>query len=197
MTAVPKSRYLLFFAIVAVGFAADLATKSWAFRELSMPGPGAGIIWILNGVLSLETSLNEGALFGIGQGGSHLFAALSVIAACGIIIWLFWAGAAADRWLTVALASVTAGIAGNLYDRLGMPALKWTFPPQRVGQPVYAVRDWIHFQINGVIDWPIFNIADSLLVCGAALLAIHALWLETREPSKVEPEQAKQQAKPL
>jgi lipoprotein signal peptidase len=36
---------------------------------------------------------------------------------------------------------------------------------------VYAVRDWLNFQL---INWPIFNLADSFLVCGAALLIWHA-----------------------
>jgi lipoprotein signal peptidase len=45
-----------------------------------------------------------------------------------------------------------------------------------VGEPVYAVRDWLHFEIAAIgFDWPVFNIADSLLVCGAALLFWHAL----------------------
>jgi signal peptidase II len=111
----------------------------------------------------------------MGQGMVHVFALLSVVAAAGILYWLFWAGAARDRLLTVALGAITAGIFGNLYDRLGMPRLIWPDWHPRAGQPVYAVRDWLHFKIEGVIDWPVFNIADSLLVCGAALLFWQAL----------------------
>jgi signal peptidase II len=68
------------------------------------------------------------------------------------------------------------GILGNLFDRLGMHGLKWGDDTlHRAGDTVHAVRDWLHFKIDGVVDWPIFNIADSLLVCGAALLVWHAL----------------------
>ena len=94
------------------------------------------------------------------------------------------AGAAHDRLLTVALGCVTGGIFGNLYDRLGLPGLTWPAAGPRTmpGDPVYAVRDWLHFKIDGLIDWPIFNIADSLLVCGAALLVWHALQSEPEPP---------------
>ena len=133
--------------------------------------------WLIDNVFGFTTSLNKGALFGIGQGQVALFAALSVVALLGILYWLFVSGAAHDLLLTIALGSVCAGIFGNLYDRLGLPGLTWDSPDRR-GEAVYAVRDWLHFQIQGLIDWPIFNIADSLLVCGAGLLIWHAFRAE-------------------
>ena len=172
--AVPPNRYVIFLLLAGFGLGADLGTKSWAFGRLGMPDQNSRLV-VVDGVLALETSLNEGALFGFGQGKVTLFAALSVVAALGIVYWLFAAGAAYDLLLTIALGCVMAGICGNLYDRLGLPGLTWSYPTQRVDEPVRAVRDWIHFKIDDVIDWPVFNIADSLLVCGAALLLWHAL----------------------
>ena len=84
----------------------------------------SGIWWLWKDVVGLQTSLNEGALFGWGQGFWQLFAALSVAAALAILYWLFVAGAAADLLLTLALSCVSAGIFGNLYDRLGIPVLR-------------------------------------------------------------------------
>ncbi len=176
MKAVPTHRYLLYAAIVAAGCAADLLTKRWIFDKLGMPSRTRDTLWLVDGVLGLTTSLNEGALFGIGRGQGMVFSLLSVVAAVGILYWLFIARAAHDRLLTVALGMVTGGILGNLYDRLGLPGLHWNNGPlHSQGQPVYAVRDWVHFKIDQVVDWPIFNVADSLLVCGAALLIGHAL----------------------
>jgi len=153
----------LFFSVAVVGCALDLATKYWAFRELGLPGGRTH--WIVDGIFGFQTSLNAGALFGMGQGMVWLFAALSVLAACGIMGWLVFSKAARDRWLTFALGSVLAGILGNLYDRLGLWADAQT--AQRV--PIHAVRDWILLQYQGHV-WPNFNLADSFLVVGAAML---------------------------
>ncbi|MCA9101147.1 MAG: signal peptidase II [Planctomycetales bacterium] len=175
-------RFGLFASIAAVGLIADLATKSWIFDRLGMPGGDA--IPLIDGVLSLETQLNRGALFSLGQGYQPLFALLSVAAIVFILVWLFVKGAARELWLTVALAMVMAGVLGNLWDRVGIPGLVWDqFAPHRelVGQPVHAVRDWIHFEIAAIgFDWPVFNIADSLLVCGAIMLGWHAIRTEVR-----------------
>ncbi len=186
MKAVPISRYLVFFFLVVCGCVVDLATKSWMFSWLGMPGPNARVFWIWPDYVGFQTSLNEGALFGIGQGQVLLFGALSGVAALAILYWLFFAGAAVDWLLTCALGCVTAGIFGNLYDRLGCHDLTWQFPP-RVGEPVYAVRDWILFQANPAWRWPNFNIADSLLVCGAGVLLWHAYAYRDLSDSQLPP----------
>jgi signal peptidase II len=180
MKAVPRGRYLLFGALASAGCTADLATKSWIFARLGMPGQKPSI-WLIDQVFGFTTNLNEGALFGIGRGRGIVFSGLSIVAILGIVAWLFLAGAARDGRLTVALGIVTGGILGNLYDRLGLPRLEWqAHSIHEPGTPVYAVRDWIHFKIEGLIDWPIFNIADVLLVCGAVLLIGHALAADHR-----------------
>jgi signal peptidase II len=172
-----RSRFWLFLAIAAGSLIADLATKTWIFGRLGMPGGDS--ISIVPGILSLETQLNEGALFSLGQGYQWFFALLSVVAAVFILVWLFAKGAAHDLWLNVALAMVMGGVLGNLWDRVGVPELEWNYPADRIGEPVRAVRDWIHFEIAAIgFDWPVFNIADSLLVCGAIMLAWHAVRAE-------------------
>jgi signal peptidase II len=174
MKAVSTGRYVLFGALALAGATLDLATKSWIFRRLGMPGRHESI-WLVDDVLGFTTSLNEGALFGIGQGRGLVFCALSVAAILGVCYWLFVAGAAREALLTTALGLVTGGILGNLYDRLGLPGLTWGPDSiHQAGQPVYAVRDFVHFRIEGLIDWPLFNVADSLLVSGAALLVWRA-----------------------
>lgn len=173
MRAVPSNRYLVFFSIATVGCLVDLASKSWIFGRLGMPDGKTW--WIWPEVFGFQTSLNEGALFGLGQGMVVVFTVLSVVAAVGILAWLFGFGAARDWLLCVALACVMAGILGNLYDRLGLHGLTWlhAWGPHELGDPVHAVRDWVLVMI-GRWHWPNFNVADSLLVCGAAMLAWHA-----------------------
>ena len=150
------------------GCALDLATKTWIFNEFGGPRESP-TWWLWTDVFGFQTSLNEGALFGMGQGRVVLFAGLSILVVPCVLYWLFVVGAARDLLLTVALGLVTAGILGNLYDRLGLPGLAWRDPwivggLHQAGEPVYAVRDWILVMI-GTWPWPTFNIADSLLVC--------------------------------
>jgi signal peptidase II len=166
--------WLLFTGIAVLGAAADLFTKSLAFSGLGMPGSGRRVILVPD-VLVFETNLNEGALFGMGQGLSWLFAAVSIAALVGILVMLARGTVHEDRLLVAALALVVGGIVGNLFDRLGLPGLRWHAPPERLGEPVRAVRDWIHVTVPGVIDWPIFNLADSWLVIGAGLLLLVSL----------------------
>jgi signal peptidase II len=187
MKAVPASRSIVFLLIAISGCAVDLLTKKWVFDWLGMPGPNSRTHWLWANVLGFQTSLNEGALFGLGQGFVPVFAGLSVVAAVGIFVWLFYAGAARDWLLTVALGCVTAGIFGNLYDRLGLHQLQWPFDDgiHATGDAVHAVRDFVLLKI-GSWSWPNFNVADSMLVCGAILLFWHAF----RCPHKSEPNSA-------
>lgn len=177
----PVSRYLIFVTIAGLGSALDLLSKHWVFAKLSFPfiegGRYSPPVWLVHEIFGLETSLNEGAVFGVGQGLVLVFALLSLLAALGIVAWLFVGRAARDVFLTVTLSLVMAGILGNLYDRLGLHGLRWGggIPDHAAGSAVYAVRDWIHFQLPAIgFDWPNFNLADSFLVSGAILLVWHA-----------------------
>ncbi len=177
---VPKSRPLVFCALAIVGCAADLISKHLVFQH---PQWFRGSEWWLwPGHIGIQKSLNEGALFGMGQGNVWLFSLFSLAALLAIPCWLFWFGAGEDRWLNFALGCVTGGILGNLYDRLGLPGLQWEqFYAPRAGERVYAVRDWILFQWSDQWVWPNFNIADMLLVGGAGLLMFQAFFLTPTE----------------
>lgn len=206
----PRNRLAIFLAIAVLGCAADLVTKEATFRWLGVhahfvetkdPAVRARwrgdpmrehLWWLWKGRLGIETSLNTGALFGMGQGRWWLFAGLAIVALVGICVWLFVYKAALDRWINVALACVTGGILGNLYDRLGLfdaTGLKPDFH--------HAVRDWILFVwpesgLKMFNPWPNFNIADSLLVTGAIMLVVHAfIWREKKEAKVDSPKAGK------
>jgi signal peptidase II len=168
------TRWGVFALLGGVSLLADLASKQLAFSRLGMPGQSRPVT-VVPGMLWIETSLNEGAVFGIGQGFGGVFAAISCAAVGFILVLVSRQATRADGRLLVSLGLITGGILGNLYDRLGFPGLRWHAPIDRVGQPVLAVRDWIHFRLEGVIDWPIFNLADSWLVIGACLILIVSL----------------------
>ncbi|MCE5269072.1 MAG: signal peptidase II [Planctomycetaceae bacterium] len=166
---VPLSRYLVFFAIALGACAADLLTKRLAFERLGPPGGETW--WLWENLFGFQTSLNRGALFGMAQGLWPVFSVLSFAAAVGIVVWLFWFRAARDWLLTVALGLITAGILGNLYDRLALHGFRW-----HDGAPAHAVRDFIVMCQVGEWHWPNYNLADASLVCGAALLICQAFF---------------------
>src|SRR5688572_25531976 len=95
----PPTGYIIFFLMACVGLALDLWTKSWIFADRGMPLHKEPI-WIIRDVFSFETSLNEGALFGMGAGWGVLFIVLSLAAMVGIFYWVYFAGAARDRLLS-------------------------------------------------------------------------------------------------
>ena len=153
----------------------DLYSKSVVFDQLGFPdGRGPVHPWL--GQLStfrLYTSFNEGALWGVGQGLTWLFAALSVVAVFVIAYCLVKTSAGRSNWLTVALCLVLGGTLGNLYDRLGL----YGYMNAETGQPYRAVRDFLLFTF-GNYSWPVFNFADVFLVTGTGMLVAYSFWFE-------------------
>jgi signal peptidase II len=168
-------RWALFWSIALGGATFDLVTKTLVFARIGPP-PSSPIALIPD-VLELHTSLNRGALWGLGrnlQYSSLIFAALSLVAGLVICWYLFVKRAASDGRLTAALGLIMAGALGNCYDRV-----------------VFGhVRDFVHFHVDPIgFDCAIFNFADNMLVVGAIILMLLALRhepphaLETEVPS--------------
>jgi signal peptidase II len=177
--AVPASRHVLFWLLAVLGLAADLGSKHYMFRQGDLLA--GEVRWVWPNHAGFQLSLNEGALFGMGQGGVWLFAACSIAAAIAIPTWLFVFAGARDGPLTAVLGLILGGVLGNLYDRLGLPGLDWgILRADRAGEPVYAVRDFVLLAWKWPPEarwqvWPNFNVADSLLVCGAAAMVLLSL----------------------
>jgi signal peptidase II len=170
----------LFASIAIVGLAFDLWSKSYIFSKLGLPGKRPfELWWIIEDFFGFQTAVNQGALFGIGQGGSSFFAMFSGVALLAIAFWFTKSDGWRSRWLTVCLAVVTAGILGNLYDRLGLWHPTDTFADD-YSNFAYGVRDFILFTYHGHV-WPNFNIADCLLVCGAIMLGISSFRQEATD----------------
>ena len=99
-TDVRVGRIAYFVTLAVCGCAVDLWTKSVTFAWLGSPLETTdNTWWLFEPYVGVQTSLNPGALFGLGQGYSHLFAALSVLA--GIAIGAF-AGAATGVLIYIA-----------------------------------------------------------------------------------------------
>lgn len=113
--------------------------------------------------------VNQGALFGLGNDyqvyANGFFSVVSCAAALAIAVWSFKPSAAADRTLCIALGMILGGTLGNLFDRIVF----------------HGVRDFMYFYW---FEWPVFNIADCLLVCGAGLLLLQAFWAPCAKKSE-------------
>src|SRR5262249_30615292 len=84
-------------------------------------------------------------------GGPWVFALLATVIAVGLLIWL---SQTADRLPAVGLALVVGGAIGNVIDRV------------REGMGL----DFILVYWPDVFYWPAFNLADSAITVGVALL---------------------------
>lgn len=105
--------WLRFGLVAVLGLALDLWSKYWAFGEMRQ---GERRILIPD-VLEFQTTLNPGALFGIGRGQTSVFLIASVIA-LGLVGWMFAQTSRRNRLLQIALGGILAGALGNMYDRM-------------------------------------------------------------------------------
>ncbi|NRD78804.1 signal peptidase II [Bacillus sp. BRMEA1] len=112
---------------------------------------------IIDNVLYITSHRNRGAAWGILQGQMWLFYAITIIVIAVIMYYLHKA-ARGKRLLGISLALMLGGAIGNFIDRVFRK----------------EVVDFIHTFIFGY-NFPVFNIADSSLVIGVALLIIQML----------------------
>jgi signal peptidase II len=182
----PRGRLLAFALIAAGGLGWDLWTKHQVFAALGFPGVRP--VWkgqVLGVAIQfqLETTFNHGALWGMGQGQTWLFASLSFVAA-GVIGYFLWLGhVTASKWLTVAAGLLLAGTLGNLFDRLGLHGYR-----DMQGQLIYAVRDFLDFWFFGTFHWATFNFADTYLVAGAIMLVVQSFLTPPQEAERQKSE---------
>ncbi|HEX6525536.1 MAG TPA: signal peptidase II [Streptosporangiaceae bacterium] len=133
--------------------AADVITKAVVVSQLAGKPP----VHVLGTFLELVLVRNSGAAFNIGTSLTIVFTAI----AAGVVIYILRAARnlRSIGW-AVALGLLLGGATGNLLDRV------FRAPGLFVGHVV----DWIQ-----VPHWPVFNLADSSVVCGGILVALLAL----------------------
>jgi signal peptidase II len=143
---------VILLAIAAGVLALDIASKAIVVATLSDRPP----IRLLGGLLTLRESRNSGAAFSIGTSMTVVFTVIAV----GVIIFILRTSRRIYSlpW-AVALGLLLGGAMGNLGDRIFRapgPFRGW-------------VVDWIE-----VPHWPVFNLADSSIVCGGVLMVLIA-----------------------
>jgi signal peptidase II len=146
------SRWL---AIAAVLIVLDQASKTAVTQWLA----GARSIEVTS-FFNIVLAYNSGAAFSFlaGAGGWQrlFFIAIAVIAAVWIVVLL--RKHASETLFCLALSLILGGALGNLIDRIWLG----------------AVVDFLDFHAAGW-HWPAFNLADSAITCGAALVVWDSL----------------------
>jgi len=156
-----RRRVVVLLAVAAAVLITDVITKSVVVATLSPP---RAPIRLLGGLLTLRVTRNPGAAFSIG--GPSVTAVFALIAV-GVIVFILRTSRRIQSlaW-AVTLGLLLGGATGNLIDRLA-----------RAPGPFRGyVVDWIQLP-----HWPVFNVADSCIVCGgilAVLLAVRGVRID-------------------
>ena len=145
-------RLAILLAVASVVLAIDVISKVIVVAQLSDRAP----IRLLWGFTTLRVTRNSGAAFSIGTGATFIF---SFIAVGVIVAILRFARRLYSLPWAITLGLLLGGATGNLVDRL-----------LRSPGPFRGhVVDWIEWP-----HWPVFNLADSAIVCGGAIAVLLA-----------------------
>lgn len=136
--------------LAAVAVLLDQVTKLLVFRTVLEHESERVILPVFSLVKRYNTGISFSFLATDHAYGPWIFAALAAVIAFGLLIWL---SQTAERLPAVGLALVVGGAIGNVIDRV------------REG----AVMDFLLFHWHD-LAWPAFNLADSFITVGVALL---------------------------
>jgi len=181
-------KWVVFLIVAVLSLIADQATKVWARESLptvrirggeatcivpddlvrgSAPRPGqaedprpacAGrAVPVIDGFWEWRLSMNPGSAFGLfsSQEGARIGLSVVGIVAVFGMLWMLRKARPDQKILHWALALVTGGAIGNLIDRIYFG----------------VVTDFILWRYQ-VHEWPVFNVADVVLVVGVGLMFI-------------------------
>lgn len=155
-------RWQLFGIITLIGLLADQFTKIYIDRSMRL----FDSIPIADNFFHITYLRNRGAAFSFLSNASWrlpFFITVSIIAA--VVILIAFRKLRADQKLgQVSLALIFSGAIGNLIDRV------------RLGEVIDFLD--VHLYRH---HWPAFNVADSMICVGVALLAIDMILEEKRQ----------------
>ena len=160
----PRRRVGTLLAVAVAVLGLDIASKAAVVAKLSGHQP----VRLIDGFLQLHLERNSGAAFSFAPGLTIVF---SLIAITVVVVILRSSRRIRSLPWAITLGLLLGGATGNLIDRI------FRSPGVFRGWVV----DWIQ-----VPHWPVFNLADSAIVCGgilAVLLSIRGIRLDgQREP---------------
>jgi signal peptidase II len=165
-----RKKWILFAVVTALSLIADQATKIWARGALPVSPEGCAIpddfigghchgvnVDVVGDFWKWRLSMNPGSAFGLfsSQTGARVFLSLVGIGAVIGMVFMLRKARPDQKVLHWALALVAGGAIGNLIDRIYYG----------------VVTDFVLWQYSGH-EWPVFNVADVVLVIGVGLMFI-------------------------
>jgi signal peptidase II len=202
--ALEKLKWKIFIIVGALSIIADQVTKIWARAALPLKGTGslaegacaiptdmvgprprcfAETVPFIDGFWDWRLSMNPGSafgLFGSNQGAARVFLSVVGVAAVAGMVWMLKKSRADQKVLHWALALVAGGAIGNLIDRI-----------------YYGyVTDMVLWRYQKH-EWPVFNVADVVLVVGVGLMFIDIQKETKREKAEKRAAQEAAKAKGL
>ncbi|MEB3701693.1 Lipoprotein signal peptidase [Candidatus Bealeia paramacronuclearis] len=152
---------ILAFIIAGIVMILDQATKWWMITDIMNPP----FVLKITSYFNIVLALNRGVSFSLFQAGSPegvwFLIGLTSLIVTGILVWLF---KTREKFLYISLGLVMGGAIGNIIDRF------------RYG----AVVDFLDFHWEA-LHWPAFNVADTAITIGVALIFLHSFKGEYRE----------------
>lgn len=191
-----RQKWIVFLIVAVLSLIADQATKVWARESLPVarirggdaacivpddlvrapapvpsehpesrvgqvddprPACGGRAVPVIDGFWEWRLSMNPGSAFGLFSSREGARIGLSVVGIVAVfgMLWMLRKARPDQKILHWALALVTGGAVGNLIDRIYFG----------------VVTDFILWRYQ-THEWPVFNVADVVLVVGVGLMFI-------------------------
>lgn len=147
----PGAARIVLLSVALIGAGVDIATKMVAVATLDPANPPR----LLGGLLRLRLIRNPGAAFSFGESATLVFS-MFAIAVLGFVL-VFLLPRVAHRGWAIAFGLLTAGVLGNLGDRV------FREPGVLRGHVVDFLQ---------IPYWPIFNVADMCVTAAAILIMV-------------------------
>ncbi|MEE4569495.1 signal peptidase II [Paenibacillus polymyxa] len=151
---------MIYFGIALIIFLIDQGVKYLVATRMELYEQ----IPVIGNFFLITSHRNRGAAFGILEGQRWLFIVITIVVVIGIVWYLRKTVRAGQKLLPVALSLVLGGAVGNFLDR----AISG------------EVVDFAQFNF-GSYTFPIFNVADSAIVIGVALIILDTMLESRRE----------------
>ncbi|GIP41963.1 lipoprotein signal peptidase [Paenibacillus sp. J45TS6] len=165
---------MIYYVIALIIFLVDQGSK-WLVKTNMDLGQEISVI---GDFFYITSHRNRGAAFGILQDQRWFFIVVTIIVVIALVWYIQKIKSQPDKLLPLALSLVLAGAIGNFLDRLLMG----------------EVVDFFKFNF-GSYTFPIFNVADSAIVVGVALIILDTLLESRREKQREDQQEGQQEGK--